>query len=498
MDKWFVLGPEGPIGPVTNDQLRRGLALGKVPPDAVVAPDGSPAWTPVGEMLAEIERKERAVIAVPPEPPSSRVSRPAPPRPAPRPPPSKKSNDAAMAPEPDRPPPSLLPPVLVPNPPDTDPRPVSDASLIPLAPGPQERGSRRSGRVSARTSVPATDPDFFDTPLPPRRGEEPPAPRRGEESPLPRVRPSLPPAPAPALASARVAGAVSLDGRYANATLSCAVAMVLLLGLIAYRAWVPRTVDRPELAAEAGAILQTHEGLRRAARCETVLGQLDELARGKPYVVEYTSVPDVCRAVSHGRVGSVLHGGFVLPPGGECGRLETTLPRDIARHEQALQAVTAVTCGADRRPTLAADDAAKLAARAALDTLLPRLVRNAETAAHPDGFRACYEGSVAAGASSAGERARLRCGVLRSHSGKPVPPATRLQLSGLSSAFEAHRDEHLGVVVALRAQDRESELVQGFLAAAEARACAFGAATGAAEKLGESSRALAICAGVPD
>ena len=153
MDKWFVLGPEGPIGPVTIDQLRRGLALGKVPPDAVVAPDGSPAWTPVGEMLAEIERKERAVIAVPPEPPSSRVSRPAPPRPAPRPPPSKKSNDAAMAPEPDRPPPSLLPPVLVPNPPDTDPRPVSDASLIPLAPGPQERGSRRSGRVSARTKL---------------------------------------------------------------------------------------------------------------------------------------------------------------------------------------------------------------------------------------------------------------------------------------------------------------------------------------------------------
>ncbi len=54
-DKWLVrINDANPVGPVTTDQLRRGVEAGKVPPEAVVQQVGSSEpWRPVSEVLAE-------------------------------------------------------------------------------------------------------------------------------------------------------------------------------------------------------------------------------------------------------------------------------------------------------------------------------------------------------------------------------------------------------------------------------------------------------------
>lgn len=540
VEKWFVLGPEGPIGPVTIDQLRRGLAAGKVPSDSVVSPEGSPAWSPIEEVLAEMSARDRAEIAaalgspsVVPLAPGTRSS--VPPRPIPRPAPSRKSAEApapAVAPSPapmpsvraaavpapapstrasalPAPAPSaraaapvvvsvptaaktdprpvsdtsLIPVVPVPAAPKTDPRPVSDTSLLPSLP-PSQRPSRKdvppavdSGPALIRG---ATREDFLDQPLdalPPR------------EPAVAKTRPSLPPA-APKTAAAPAAVG---DPRYAQATLACAVTAVILLGAIAYRAWEPRKIDREQIHADALAVMTKHEGVKRAARCEQALADQDELTKGKPYAVERTSVTDICRVVSKGRPGSALHGGLVLSPVAECGRLEATLPREITRHEEKLSAVVAATCSGDRKPSALPDDAAKLAARAATDAAMPRLLRDAAAGGPQGNLLACYESSAAAsGAAAVRDERKLRCSILKARTGTALPAATTLQRAGLEAAFETYRTEHAAGLVALRAQDREQDLVEGFLSRAEAQACGTSAAS-ADDALRLSSRALAGC-----
>lgn len=46
--EWFVCLPGGqPVGPVSTDQLLKGLSSGSVPRSALVARSGDPQWTPV-------------------------------------------------------------------------------------------------------------------------------------------------------------------------------------------------------------------------------------------------------------------------------------------------------------------------------------------------------------------------------------------------------------------------------------------------------------------
>jgi hypothetical protein len=87
--------------------------------------------------------------------------------------------------------------------------------------------------------------------------------------------------------------------------------------------------------------------------------------------------------------------------------------------------------------------------------------------------------------------------VLRSRTGTALPATTVLQRSGLDGAYEAYGREHAATLVALRAQDREADLVESFLAAAEARACATSTTATAEERVWASSRAVVACLGGP-
>jgi len=50
--RWFVsVGGGAPVGPVTHDQIQRGVAAGKIPGDAVVCAEGAQEWVSVQSVL---------------------------------------------------------------------------------------------------------------------------------------------------------------------------------------------------------------------------------------------------------------------------------------------------------------------------------------------------------------------------------------------------------------------------------------------------------------
>jgi hypothetical protein len=609
MAKWFVLGPDGPIGPVTIDQLRRGLVAGKVPAESMVAPEGSPAWSPITEVLAEVARKERAdVESILGAAPASTVPRPSAsiaPRPPPR--PSARAADpspsGSVVPRPSqdtasrrssRPPPahtaasarssastpslvpaqvpsarssastpslvpahvpsarssastgSSLPPVspsrdsvksvnqTAPTPRRVEADPVATLDTVTPPPvavqltsadvveeaGPtasanidvdvaletdRPRAARRSDLVvppplaaereaSPRPSPP--DPSELPTPIfPPTGVASGDAPARAEQA-QPAAQPPLLRSTLP---SVRVGpSATSLETSvYTKGPLVFSVLTTVLVAAAAYRVWVPPRVNPSAVAADAVQVLELHEGAKRAAACENSLADREDLARGRPYVVEHTSVADICRVVSTGRPGTALHGGFVLTPAAECGRLETTLPRDLARHEASLNATIAATCGPNQTPTSAPDNSTKLAAQGALTLVLPQLIRDSAAGQLSPALRACYDDVVRNGAAAAREERRLRCAVLRGRAQGSLPPTTVLRRSGLVGAYEAYGREHAGALASLRTQEREGDFLESFLRHAETQACSEGggAESNADTRLRLSSRALASCLG---
>jgi hypothetical protein len=570
MAKWFVLGPDGPIGPVTIDQLRRGLVAGKVPAESMVAPEGSPAWSPITEVLEEVARKERAdVESILGASPAATVPRPSgsiAPRPPPRPTASaarvaEPAPSASVVPRPSRDvreaaagaataaPPSLLP--SAPSPRSSSSVRASIASpapsresvekLAPVAEVPAEKlasidivadldtvtpppaaardradeaalevdrpkSARRSDLVVAPPPLPvsvnvtvdsnASDPSDAPTPLFPPTTAPDVAPAVTEELAAPRPQAKV---LASTLPSVKVGPAASSweASVYTRGPLVFSVLTTLLVAAAAYRVWVPPRVNPSAVAADAVQVLELHEGAKRAAACENSLADRDDLARGRPYVVEHTAVADICRAVSKGRPGTALHGGFVLSPAAECGRLETTLPRDLARHEAGLGATIAATCGPNQTPTSAPDNSTKLAAQGALTLVLPQLIRDSAAGQLSPALRACYDDVVRNGAAAAREERRLRCAVLRGRTDASLPAPTVLRRSGLVGAYEAYGREHAATLASLRTQEREGDFLESFLQHAESQACTDngGAEHNADTRLRLSSRALASCLG---
>lgn len=51
--RWYLsVGGADPVGPVSLDQISRGVAAGKIPRDAVARPEGSNTWSPVAAVLS--------------------------------------------------------------------------------------------------------------------------------------------------------------------------------------------------------------------------------------------------------------------------------------------------------------------------------------------------------------------------------------------------------------------------------------------------------------
>ena len=68
-DEFYVSSGDGNVvGPVTLDQLRRGVEAGKVPSDVVVCPVGGTEWKPIGEVLPPTVEPQTVSVASAPEP----------------------------------------------------------------------------------------------------------------------------------------------------------------------------------------------------------------------------------------------------------------------------------------------------------------------------------------------------------------------------------------------------------------------------------------------
>jgi hypothetical protein len=82
--EWYIYQASGsPVGPVTTDQIARGLIAGKVPRDAYIAAQGDPQWQAVSSVVevgAAVQRIESgASQSSPPQPINTVPPAPVPP-----------------------------------------------------------------------------------------------------------------------------------------------------------------------------------------------------------------------------------------------------------------------------------------------------------------------------------------------------------------------------------------------------------------------------------
>jgi len=251
-----------------------------------------------------------------------------------------------------------------------------------------------------------------------------------------------------------------------------AAAVLLLLGVIAWKQIRGQTRDPADISAEMMPVLLDVAATERARKCDEFLGNLAEFREAKPFEIAVIT-EDVCRLVPKGKPDSVVAGGFYVTQFEDCGKLKTRLPNALADHENNLDVKARLYCSKERKPSLDTDDeSVRLAAELSLGAKLPAVVTRVNDGRTSPRIKRCYF-EVKAHLLEAEKRVRkLRCSVITSDAevAKVTYDAvwSRARLKG---RLEDYQKENKELWEALSKQDKERQFFDRFTAHQRTKAC---------------------------